>query len=134
MAELIELEVATPERQLVKEAVDDIQVPGKNGYLGILPGHAPLLGELGTGTLSYGVSGKRWYLAVHGGFVQVLPDHVRILANEAERAEDINLESARAALRQAEEQVARPDPEADPQAALDRVAVAQARVEAAEKR
>jgi F-type H+-transporting ATPase subunit epsilon len=133
MAELIELEVATPERELVRQEVDEIQLPGKDGYLGILPGHAPLLGQLGTGTLSYGVSGKRWYLSVHGGFVQVLPDHVRVLANEAERAEEIDLDRARAALRQAEEQMARAD-SPDPDAVLDRVAAAQARVDAAEKK
>jgi F-type H+-transporting ATPase subunit epsilon len=133
MPELIELEVATPERELVRQEVDEVQVPGKDGYLGILPGHAPLLGELGTGTLSYGVSGKRWYLAVHGGFVQVLPDHVRILANEAVRAEEIDLDRARVALRQAEDQMTRAD-SSDPDAVLDRVAAAQAKVDAAEKK
>jgi len=87
MPDTIELEIATPERQLVREEVSEVQLPGKSGYMGILPGHAALLGQLGTGFLSYTVSGRKRYLSVQGGFVEVLPDHVRVLANTAERAE-----------------------------------------------
>ena len=92
MADTLELEVATPERELVREQVSEVQVPGKNGYMGILPGHAPLLGLLGIGTLTYvSVSdGKKRYLSIHGGFVEVLDDHVRVLADCAERAEEID--------------------------------------------
>ena len=102
MADNLELEVATPERELVRELVSEVQVPGKNGYMGILPGHAPLLGLLGIGTLAYvSVSdGKKRYLSTHGGFVEVLDDHVRVLADCAERAEEIDIQRAKAALQQ----------------------------------
>src|SRR5437764_2750894 len=116
MADLMELEVATPERELVRQEVNEVQLPGKDGYLGILPGHAPLVGQLGTGALSYGVDGHRRYLAVHGGFVEVQPDHIRVLANEAQQAEEIDLNRARAELQAAEERVMHPDPAEDPQA------------------
>ena len=134
MPDLIELEVATPERLLVREDVSDVQVPGKDGYLGILPGHAPLLGELGTGFLSYLAGSHRRYLSVHGGFLEVLPDHVRVLANDAERAEEIDVERARAELRRAQDQVINPSVGVDPAAALDALLHAQARLDAAEKR
>src|SRR5689334_112974 len=99
MPDLMELEVATPERLLVKEEISEVQVPGRDGYLGILPGHAPLLGQLGTGYLSYSTPTRRRYMSVHGGFLEVLPDHVRILANVAELAEEIDIERARAEFR-----------------------------------
>ena len=134
MADLMELEVATPERELVRQEVDEVQLPGKDGYLGILPGHAPLVGQLGIGTMTYGVGGHRRYLAVHGGFVEVQPDRIRVLANDAEQAEEIDLNRARAELQAAEEKVMHPDPAGDPQEPLDAMAVAQARVDAAEKR
>ena len=130
MAEQIELEVATPERQLVSDKVSEVQVPAKNGYMGILPGHAPLMGILGTGSLSYQCGGSRRYLAVQGGFIEVLPDRVRILANLAERAEDIDLDKARADLERAQRELTQPSE--DPQAALDAVALAQARLAAGE--
>lgn len=133
MAELIELEVATPERELVREQVSEVQVPGANGYMGILPGHAPLLSLLGTGSLYFQAAGKRKYLAVQGGFLEVLPDHVRVLANLAERAEEIDLGKARAELAAAEEQLTHTG-DADPQPTLDRVALAHARIDAAEQK
>ena len=104
MAELLELEIATPERQLVREEVTEVQLPGKNGYLGILPGHAALLSLLGTGFLNYVAGGKRRYLSVQGGFVEVQADHVRVLANVAERAEEIDVERAKKDLAQAQEE------------------------------
>lgn len=103
MPELIQLEVATPERELVREPVESVQAPGKDGYLGILPGHAPLLGQLGAGVLTYTAAGRVRYLSVAGGFLEVLPDHVRILADVAEKAEEIDVERARAALERAQE-------------------------------
>lgn len=103
MPDLIELEVATPERELVRETVESVQAPGRDGYLGILPGHAPLLGQLGAGVLTYIAGGRRRYLSVAGGFLEVLPDHVRIMADVAERAEEIDIERARTALQRAQE-------------------------------
>lgn len=133
MADQIDLEVATPERLLVKEQVNEIQIPGKNGYLGILPGHAPLLSQLGTGFLSYTVGGRKRYLSIHGGFVEVLPDQVRVLANLAERADEIDIERAKKDLQTAHEQVMNPSLGADPAIALEQMASAQARVDAAER-
>jgi F-type H+-transporting ATPase subunit epsilon len=131
MADSLALEVVTPDRLLVREEVATVQVPAKNGYLGVLPGHAPLLAELGTGTLYYEGGGRRHYVAVHGGFLEVLQDHVRVLADVAERAEDINVERAKAAMKNAEEQVFHPAPDVDPAVALSDMARAQARLDAA---
>jgi len=137
MAETIELEVVTPERQLVRESVTDAQIPAKEGYIGILPGHAPLLSLLGSWTLSYTLqSGGRKVLAVQGGFVEVLPDHVRVLANLAERAEEIDLEKDRIELKRATDHLLINNQAAatDPAVALDESELARARVEAAESR
>jgi F-type H+-transporting ATPase subunit epsilon len=131
MAETFELEVATPERELLKEQVEEVQVPGKNGYFGVLPGHAPLLTELGTGFLYYVVGGKRRYLSIAGGFAEVLQDRVRVLANAAERAEEIDVERARKALERAQLQLSDAALGVDPAEALNALARAEARLEAA---
>ncbi len=131
MAEEIELEVATPERLLVHERVDEVQIPAKSGYLGVLPGHAPLLAELGTGFLWYVSGGRRRYLAVHGGFLEVLPDKVRLLALAAEKAEEIDVERARKALQRAQDQLGTGALGVDPAFGLDAVKRAEARLEAA---
>ena len=132
MADALELEVATPERELVKERVSEVEVRGKDGYMGILPGHAPLLGELGSGQLTYVVGRHRKILAVHNGFLEVLDDHVRVLADAAERAEDIDVERARTALRRAREEVLNPPAGSDNHAALAAMERAQTRVDVAE--
>ncbi len=132
----LELEVATPERALVRESVTNVQVPGKNGYMGILPGHAPLLGLLGIGTLTYvsASDGKKRYLSIHQGFVEVLEDHVRVLADVAERAGEIDVQRARVALQRAQEEGLNPALGVDPGAALLAMARAQARLETAEQK
>jgi len=134
MAETLELEVATPERELVREAVSEVQLPGKNGYLGILPGHAPLLGLLGTGTLTYVTGGSKRYLSVHQGFVEILEDHVRVLADCAERAEEIVIERARRALERSQQEAINPALGVEPAAALAAVMRAEARLATAEKK
>jgi F-type H+-transporting ATPase subunit epsilon len=131
MAETFELEVVTPERQLVKDQVEEAQIPGKEGYLGVLPGHAPLLTELGTGFMYYVVGGKRRYLSIHGGFAEVLPDRVRLLANGSERAEEIDVERARRARERAQREMMNPSLGVDPAAALNAMARAEARLQAA---
>jgi F-type H+-transporting ATPase subunit epsilon len=131
MPDVIDLEVATPERLLVREEVTEAQVPGKNGYLGILPGHAALLGQLGTGVLTYVVGGRKRSVCVQGGFVEVSNDHVRVLANVAEPCEDIDVEKARADLAKANQDVINPALGVDPAVALEALAWAQARVDAA---
>ena len=126
MADLLELEIATPARQLVHEQVSDVQIPGKDGYLGILPGHAALSYAAG--------SGPRRYLAIDGGFLEVLEDHVRVLADSAERAEDIDVDRAKSDLARAQQQLASTDADTDPAVALAAVGHAQARIDAAERR
>jgi F-type H+-transporting ATPase subunit epsilon len=132
MAELLELEIATPERQLVREQVTAVQLPGKDGALGILPGHAALLGQLGAGALSYTAAGRERYLAVDGGFVEVLDDHVRVLADLAEKAEDIDLDGAKSDLQKAQGELANTAADVDPGVALAAVNRAQARISAGE--
>ena len=134
MADVLQLEVATPERELVREEVSEVQVPGKHGYMGILPGHAALLGLLGIGTLSYLSGGKRRYFAVHGGFVEVLDNHVRVLADVAERQEEIDVQRARVALQRAQEESINPALGVEPAAALEAVQRAQARLVTVEQK
>ena len=78
----LELEVAIPEKQLVSTTADSVQVPGADGYLGILPGHAALLSELGSGELSYVSGGKTETLKISGGYVEVRDNYVRVLADK----------------------------------------------------
>ena len=101
------LEVVTPDRLLVREEVDEVELPGSEGYFGVLPGHTPLLSMLHVGELWYRVGQEKRYLAVAGGFVEVLPDRVTVLAAIGERAEDIDLARAEAAKRRAEERLAK---------------------------
>jgi F-type H+-transporting ATPase subunit epsilon len=91
------LEVVTPQRDVVRDSVTEVQLPGSDGYLGILPGHTPLLTELKIGALSYKKGGETRYVAVLGGFAEVLSDRVTVLADSAEPAEEIEIEGARAA-------------------------------------
>ena len=134
MAEAFELEVATPERLIVQELVTEAQIPARDGYIGVLPGHAPLLAELQTGVLSYVVGGRQHYLAIHGGFVEVLPELVRVLADLGERAEEIDVQRAQAALERAQRTLEEAHVDLDPAAALAEMQRAQARLEAAAKR
>lgn len=93
----IELQIVTPDRLLVREQVDEVQIPGSEGYLGVLPGHTPLLASLAVGEMWYRKGQDRTYLAIAFGFAEVLPDRVTILARLAERAEEIDVERATAA-------------------------------------
>jgi F-type H+-transporting ATPase subunit epsilon len=83
MADTFMLEVATPERLLVREQASEAQIPCANGYIGVLPGHAALLSELGSGELSYTAEGRRRSMQIEGGWVEVAQDHARVLANTA---------------------------------------------------
>lgn len=134
MAEGFQLEVATPERLIVEERVTEAQVPARNGYIGVLAGHAPLVAELQSGVLSYVTEGTTRYLAIHGGFVEVLSDRVRVLADLGERAEEIDVARAQAALERAQKALEDPHVNVDPAAALAEMKRAQARLEAAAKR
>jgi F-type H+-transporting ATPase subunit epsilon len=107
------LEVVTPERLLVSEQVDEVQLPGAEGYFGVLPGHTPLLATLQVGELWYRVGQEKRYLAVAFGFAEVLPDRVTVLAQLAERPEDIDVPRAESARKRAEERIAKPQPDID---------------------
>ena len=102
MAATFHLEIVTPDKQVVADTAEELQLPGKRGYLGILPGHAPLITELDVGELSYRRDGRTVHLAIAWGFAEVLPDKVTILAEIAERAEEIDVARAQRAKDRAE--------------------------------
>ena len=133
MAEALMLEVVTPEREVVRESVAEVQLPGLSGYLGILPGHTPLLTQLGIGSLIYKKGAESGFIAVIGGFAEVLPERVTVLAEAAERSEEIDVARALADLAEAEKRLAASstDPNTDWDAMLKSVASARARLEAA---
>jgi F-type H+-transporting ATPase subunit epsilon len=133
MADTLQIEVVTPERMVLKDTADDIQIPGKDGYLGILPGHAPLITELAVGEISYRHAGQTKRLSVAWGFAEVLPDKVTILAETAERADEIDLSRAQSAKQRAEDELKKAGPGGDEaaQVALQR---ANTRIEVAGKK
>jgi len=108
LPDVIQLVIVTPERQMLKETVSEVTLPGADGYLGVLPGHAPLITEIGVGELTYRTTGgQAGLLAVIRGFAEVLPDRVSVLAETAELAGEIDLPRAQAALKRAEERIAK---------------------------
>lgn len=134
LPENLELEIVTPEKHMLAETVDYVEVPGKEGYMGILPGHAPLLSELGMGALSYRKGSDVQQFLVLGGFVEVLPGRVIVLADACERAAEIDVERARVALEKAKNQLANAGlSEQDRFAASVALDRAQARIDAASR-
>ena len=134
MADTLQLEIVTPDRLLVNEQVEEVEIPGKSGYLEALPLHAPLITELAPGELTYKRGGTVNRLAVSWGFAEVLPDKVTILAQTAERPEEINVQRAQEAKQKAEEQLVHPKPDTDYDAALAALQRADVRLQvAAEK-
>ena len=113
LPEKIQLDIVTPERGVVSEAVEEVVLPGSEGYLGVRPGHAPLLTTLKIGAIEYRKGKEVRRLAVSWGFAEVLPDRVVILAEAAEKAEEIDLDRARTAKERAEGRLRKPDPETD---------------------
>jgi F-type H+-transporting ATPase subunit epsilon len=101
----IDLQIVTPDRLLVREQVDEVQLPGSQGYLGVLPGHTPLLTSLAVGELWYRKGSEKTHLSIALGFAEILPDRVTILARLAERAEDIDVERAELARKRAQERL-----------------------------
>jgi F-type H+-transporting ATPase subunit epsilon len=135
MADRLRFELATPTRLVVGASADEVVVPGVEGSFGVLPGHAPLLSLVGIGEVMYRTGREEHYLAVSGGFAEVGPDHVTILAETAERPDEIDVARARAARDRAEQRVRSPAGEAldvdRARAAADR---AQARLQVAGRR
>ena len=101
----IRLDIVTPDRLLLSEDVDEVSIPGSEGYLGILPGHLPLLTLLGTGVLSYRKGNQKMIFSCSDGFAEVLPDRVIITASTIERPEEIDVARAKAAKERAEQQL-----------------------------
>jgi F-type H+-transporting ATPase subunit epsilon len=106
LPENIELEIVTPERHLLHDSVQWVEIPGKEGYLGVLPGHAPLITELGVGVLNYRRGGETRFLSIVEGYAEVLPDRVIVLAEISERAEEISVERSREAAERARAEIA----------------------------
>lgn len=102
----LELQVVTPDRLLLREQVDEVEIPGSEGYFGVLPGHTPLLASLTVGEMWYRKGQEKTYLSIAFGFAEVLPDRVTILARLAERADEIDVERAEAARKRAEDRLA----------------------------
>ena len=133
MAATFELEITTPERLLAREQVTEAQIPAAKGYLGILPGHSPLLGELGSGAMTYTSEGRERILAIDGGWVEVNEDHVRVLATTAENADEIDAARAESSLKRAMDRLSAPNVALDVARALNAAKRAHARLAARKK-
>jgi F-type H+-transporting ATPase subunit epsilon len=127
------LELVTPDRAIVHEQVDEVEVPGADGYFGVLPGHTPLLAMLQVGVLWYRNGQEKYYLSVAFGFAEVQPDRVTILAQLAERAEEIDVARAEAARKRAEARMARPVVDMDFERARIALLKSLVRLQAAER-
>ena len=134
MADTLQLEIVTPEKMVVRDVAEEIQIPGKNGYLGILPGHAPLISELAVGEITYRNGSSTHHLAVAWGFAEILPDKVTILAETAERAGEIDFSRAQTAKQRAESNLAKSATEEDFERATGDLQRAETRLEVAVKK
>ena len=134
MADVFEIEIATPQRLLAREKVIRAQIPAKDGYIGVLPDHAALLSELGIGAMTYTTpDDHRFSLAVGGGFLEIYNNVVRVLTDFAEKAQEIDVGAAEKDLKQAQEAMINPALGIDIASALIAVSHAQARIDAARK-
>ena len=135
MADTFQLEIVTPEKRVVDTTAEEVQIPGKNGYLGVMPGHAPLITELAVGEITFrensGSTSNEQRLAVAWGFAEILPNKVTILAETAERPAEIDVERARKAKERAEQRLTSGDPTVDVERALDALQRAEARLDVA---
>lgn len=108
-----QLQIVSPERGLVNEQVDEVEIPGTDGYFGVLTGHTPLLASLGVGQLWYRKGQETHYLSIAFGFAEIQPDRVTILAQSSERADEIDAARAEAAKKRAEQRFAKPTMDMD---------------------
>ena len=131
MADTLELEIVTPEKRVVHDTADEVQIPGKAGDIGVLPGHAPLITELTIGEIAYKHGGATEHLSVAWGFAEVLPDKVTILAQTAERAADIDVKRAQEAKARAEAALQQGAPDLDYEATLNAIKRAEVRLKVA---
>jgi len=133
MADTFQFEIVTPDRQVVKDVAEEMEIPGRDGYLGILSGHAPLITELGVGEITYRNASVTHRFAVAWGFAEVLPDKVTILAETAERPTEIDVARAQKAKAQAEQILKTSDANTDYPRTLDALARAENRITVASK-
>jgi F-type H+-transporting ATPase subunit epsilon len=134
VADVFEIEIATPQRLLAREKVIRAQIPAKDGYIGVLPDHAALLSELGIGAMTYTTpDDHRFSLAVGGGFLEIYNNVVRVLTDFAEKAQEIDVSAAEKDLKQTQEAMVNPALGIDIASALIAVSHAQARIDAARK-
>ncbi len=134
MADTFTLEVVTPTRLVVRETVAEAQIPVKGGYIGVLPGHTPLLAEMGIGELTYRISNRLHSCTAIGGFIEVLADRVIVLADSAERADEIDVARAQAARDRAQKRLGNAnDPNTDWKRAEEALERAQVRLAVATK-
>jgi F-type H+-transporting ATPase subunit epsilon len=129
----LQLQIVSADRSLLNETVDEVVIPGADGYFGVLPGHTPLLGLLGAGELWYRQGQEKHYVAMAFGFAEVQPDRVTILAEIAERSEEIDLARAEQAKKRAEERLQRPAVDMDAERARIALLKALIRLQVAER-
>jgi F-type H+-transporting ATPase subunit epsilon len=134
MANTFQLEIVTPVKLMVKDAAEEAQIPGLSGYLGILPGHAPLITELAVGVITYKAGGATHTLSVAWGFMEVLQDKVTILAETAERPQEIDVERAQKAKGRAEQRLKSNDLKVDYTRAEDALQRAETRLNVAKEK
>lgn len=134
MPDTFQLEIVTPEKMVVRDNAEEAQIPATTGYIGILPGHAPLITELGAGEISYRSGGQVHRFATAWGFAEVLPDRVTVLAETVERADEIDVARAKQDLTQAEDALKQAQSEEEVTKDLGKVRRAEARIEVAEAR
>jgi F-type H+-transporting ATPase subunit epsilon len=134
MPDSFQLEIVTPEKLVVRDNAEEAQIPGANGYIGVLPGHAPLITELGAGEISYRSGGQLHRYATAWGFAEVLPDRVTVLAETVEPADQIDVTRAQQSLAKAEDALKSAQTEDEVSNDLADVRRAQARIEVAENK
>jgi F-type H+-transporting ATPase subunit epsilon len=133
MPDTFQLEIVTPEKMVVKDVAEEAQIPGRNGYLGILPGHAPLITELAVGEITYQSNGVTHHLSVAWGFAEVLPNKVTILAETCERPDEIDVKRAQACKERAEQRLKSGHSDVDYSRAENALQRAETRLQVAEK-
>ena len=134
MADSFQLEIVTPEKLVVRDNAEEAQIPGRSGYIGVLPGHAPLITELGAGEISYRSNGQLHRFSMAWGFAEILPDKVTVLAETVEGAHEIDLARAQQSLDQAENLLKTAQTEEEFSVATSKMRRAEARIEVARRR
>lgn len=134
MANSFQLEIVTPEKLVVRDTAEEVQIPGRNGYIGVLPGHAPLITELGSGEISYRSNGELHRFSMAWGFAEVLPDKVTVLAETVERADEIDVNRAQQSLTKAGDLLKSAQTEEEFSVATAKVQRAEARIGVAQRK